>query len=252
MKKIIIASLCFTILLASCKKASVDEVALAPKSGFMVVNAALNISSAKVYAHSNLINWKNLPGTDAMAQFRSGYLGTYAGSNHVRAVSAADTTIILYSSNKAENFAANSFNTLFLAGNTGAYEGVFIQNDNIVNHTDSAMGIRFINLSPNSTPLSITLSTAPTTNIEAGLVYKQKSDFKKYPALASTGSIIFQVRDAGGVLLASYTLPVTAVSPYGLASIPFARFRNITLVVKGLQGTTSGTNAFGVFPVAHY
>lgn len=55
-----------------------------------------------------------------------------------------------------------------------------------------------------------------------------------------------------GTLLASFTLPASAVSPYTTATVAQARFKNVTLVIKGLVGTTTGTNAFGVFPVTHF
>ncbi len=250
MKKAVVTLITATALLSSCEK-STDG--LRPLSSFTVINATTDVTSAKAYASEKNIYWKNLPATDAAAQYRSAHLGAFASNNNVRAVSATDTTISLFSSVKAEEFKLAAFNTLFLCGNAGAsYDGIFIQKDNIVNHTDSVLGMRFINLSPNSSPVNITLSTSPTVNEATGLAYKQITDFKTYPALQSTSSMIFQLRDAGGTWLASYTLPVTPASPYTNVGIPWARFKNITLMVKGLQGTTSGTNAFGIFPVAHY
>lgn len=53
-----------------------------------------------------------------------------------------------------------------------SYEGIFIKNDTIVSHTDSVIGIRFINLSPNSTPLDITLLTSSAPNEVSSLDYK--------------------------------------------------------------------------------
>jgi hypothetical protein len=248
MKKVLIAIITASALLSSCKK----EDSVRKISSYTIINATTDVVNARAYAAANTIFWNVLPATDAAAQYRSAQFGAWAGPNIIRAVSGADTSITLFSSSKAENFEEAKSSTLFLCGSTGAYEGIFINNDNIINRTDSVMGIRFINLSANSSPVNITLSTTPTVNEAAALAYKQITNFKTYPALQSTAAMIFQLRDAGGVLQASYTLPITPVSPYTTVGIPYARFKSITLVVKGLQGTTSGTNAFGVFPVGHY
>src|SRR5262249_37624813 len=156
----------------------------------------------------------------AVSYARSLQIGAYAGSNTVTAASSADTTKILFTSSGKQEFKSGGINTLFLCGNTGAYEGIFINNDNIMNRTDSVIGIRFINLSPNSSPLNITLSTTPTVNEAANLAYKQITDFKTYPATQNITSYVFQIRDGGGVLLASYTLPKNPpVSPYTTVTI---------------------------------
>ncbi|HMI01781.1 MAG TPA: hypothetical protein VK541_04820 [Pedobacter sp.] len=250
MKKIIIAILFISLWVQACKKNETIEKQI---SSFNVVNAAIDIASAKVYAADHLINWKPLPITDAVAFTRASFFGAYAGNNYIRSVSATDTTKVLFSSNNTEEFKPAAFNTLFLCGQNGAYEGVFIKDDQIVNYTDQVMGIRIINLSPNSTPVNITLSTTSTINETTGLAYKQITDFKTYPADATVVSMIFQIRNSTGTLLASYTLPAkTPVSPYTNISIAHARFKNVTLVIKGLIGTTTGANAFGVFPVSHY
>lgn len=252
MKRIIFYTAIASFVLTACSKSGSNYK---PISSLTLVNATTDISNAKAYAASHLIPWATLPTTDAAAQYRFTHLGAYAGTNNVLAVSAADTTVKLFdnTSKGGDAFVAGKFNNLFLCGNTSVgYDAVFLSSDEMPNHSDSVIGIRFINLSPNSTPVNITLSTSTTTNEVAGLAYKQKTDIKTYTSTASMASIIFQVRNASGTLLATYTLPKTPASPYTTVGLSHARFKNLTLVVKGLQGTTSGTNAFGIFPVAHY
>lgn len=250
MKKMPVIAATAILLLNACKKTQVE---IPQQSSFILVNATTDVVNSRGYASATPIYWKPLPATDAAAQYRFTPLSALTGNNTIKAVSAADTTIILYSSNKEENFEPRKFSTLFLCGNTDVgYDGVFLPNESSVNYTDSVVGIRFINLSPNSEPISITLSTTPSVNEATGLAYKQKTAFKTYPSHNNAGDMIFQLRDAGGVLLASYTLPVIPTSPYTTVGVRHARFKNITLAVKGLQGTTSGTNAFGIFPVPHY
>lgn len=249
MKKIYIVGLLLASAFLSCKK-DVDK--LPSLSSFTVVNAAIGITSAKAYAGPNPVAWSDLTTANSVSFSNTVQMGALAGFNNVMAVSGTDTNLVLFQSPKTENFKVAGFNTLFLYGNVGAYKGILINNDNITRQPDSVIGIRFINLSPNSTPINITLGTAPTINEVSNLAYENITDFKAYPAGDNVNSIVFQVRNASGLLLSTYTLQKSPVSPYTTVGIPYARFNNITLVVKGLQGTTSGTNAFGVFPVPHY
>lgn len=249
MNRILATFISSATLLVSCKKNDID---IKPLSSYIIVNATIDVSNAKVYAADRDTYWKVLPATDAAAQYKSASFSAYAGNNTIKAVSAADTNITLFSTIKPEEFKEAAFNTLFLCGNTGTYEGILINNDKIVNHTDSAIGIRFINLSPNSPAVSITLAATPTVKETTGLTYKQKIDFKMYPALQNTAAMVFQIRNIADSILTSYTLPVAGSGTYPNAGIVNGRFKNITLVVKGLYGTTTGTNAFGILPVPHY
>jgi hypothetical protein len=87
----------------------------------------------------------------------------------------------------------------------------------------------------------------------SNIAYKQISDFVKLPLKTSVtaGSVSFQVRSAvnPSTVMTTYTLPNNANSEYPGISINLQRFKNITIVVKGVQGTTSGADRFGVFPV---
>lgn len=144
--------------------------------------------------------------------------------------------------------------SLFLSGQSPTFDAFFIRDNIPLYYTDSSLGIRVVNLSPNSTPLNITLASASTTNIFSGIAYKQLANFIKLPLRnpVPVGTVSFQVRDAANTLLSTYTLPATANSAYPGISILNSRNRNITLVIKGLQGTTTGNDAFGIFPVANY
>ena len=249
MKKNILFMLAGTFLFVACKKTTEP---IRTFSSLITVNATTDVANAKVYASADLVPWRMLPAADASAQYRSVQQSVVAGPAYVNAVSNADTTILLYGSGEKKEFKERSLNTLFLFGKTGDYKNLLIMNDNIVNQHDSVVSIRFMNSSPNSAPVNIVLSSSPSVKEVTALEYGKISGFKLYPALQSTGNIVFQVTDAGGAVLAAYTLPVTQVSPYPTVSIPLARFKNLTLIVKGLQGTTTGDNAFGIFPVPHY
>jgi len=245
MKKILMILLT-GLIIQSCKKEE-DTPALA---SITVVNAAIDVAATKAYASDKKVSWSAIPTGDVVNFANFKHFGVFAGSKNVAAVISADTTKNLYSG--TAEFKEASLNTLFLCGQAGSYEGVYLADENLPNYTEEVVGIRFINLSPNSPAISVNLVATPTVNETASLAYKQKNEFKTYPASNVSTGIAFQVKDAGtGVLLASYALPATAVSPYTTATVAQARFKNVTLVIKGLVGGT-GTNAFGVFPVGHY
>ena len=101
--------------------------------------------------------------------------------------------------------------------------------------SDSAFGVRFINLSPNSPPLNITLSTAPTLPEVSNLGYfTNPTRFKQYPAKSTNASYTFQFRK---------TSDNTVVASYSFSTIP--RFANVTLALAGMIGG-SGTQAIRV------
>ncbi|NII26255.1 DUF4397 domain-containing protein [Pseudoflavitalea sp. X16] len=97
--------------------------------------------------------------------------------------------------------------------------------------SDSSVGIRFVNLSPGSSPVSINIAGMPDGSEVGSLTYKGITGFKKYPATAASASKYpFEFRDAAtGTLLGSFD--VTGIN--GLASNT-RRFRNFTLAFMGL------------------
>ncbi|QDW27251.1 DUF4397 domain-containing protein [Pedobacter sp. KBS0701] len=150
--------------------------------------------------------------------------------------------------NENKDIESGGLYSLFLGGTPFAPESVWVK-DNIQPYpTEDVIRIRLVNMSPNSSALSLTIGNAPTVNIFSGVVYKQVTEFstQSFPAILPPSGNIFQIRDVSGNLLASYTMPAT-----GTISQQFSRRRNLTLVVKGLIGG-NGSNAFGILPVANY
>ena len=171
----------------------------------------------------------------------SGYLNTVP-----LAISTnRDTTHALF--NLDLNIAPGSIHTLFFVG-TGTAPDTLLTTDQVpvIPVNDSAIGVRFANLSFGSNPVNITVNTgAGDSVIASGLAYKGISLFLRLPASASLpagGSYTFSFIDAASsALLTSYTLG-------GLSSM---YFRSSTIVLKGLPGG-SGTSATGVLAVNNY
>jgi hypothetical protein len=139
--------------------------------------------------------------------------------------------------------------SLFLTGTASAPENIFVKDEIPPFSQDSIVRVRIVNCSVNSSAISVTLGSAPTVTIFSNIAYKSVSAFRdiELKTRLAVGGNIFQVRDSSGTLLASYTLPAT-----GLVSVASSRFKNITLVVRGLAGTTSGTDAFGIYGMTNY
>ena len=104
------------------------------------------------------------------------------------------------------------------------------------------MNVRFVNLSPNSVPVKIKITNAVVNEVD-NLPYKSISDWKNYKATASSTTYSFQIRNA---------VTDALIFTYSFAANSTNRFKNVTLIIKGLQGTTSGTSAFRVFAVNYF
>jgi hypothetical protein len=141
-----------------------------------------------------------------------------------------------FHSNKSLDIETGGIYTLFLCGIAPAAEAIWVKEE-IPYYADSSVGVRFINLSPNSKAVNITLSTSPSSNEFSNIAYKQITDFKKYPALASNTKCNFQVRNVGtNTIIASYDLLIP-------------RFKNVTLVLRGLVGASPSA---GITLVNHF
>jgi hypothetical protein len=152
-----------------------------------------------------------------------------SGKNTLYIVQATDTTEI---NPKTEMFngvlklAPGGIYSFFLAGDTTAVDTLFVQ-DNIPYYgSDSSAGVRFVNLSPGSLPMTVTIEGNPITQTEfSGLAYKTVSTFKTYLANSSVpnSSYMFVVRDqATGDSLTSFSWNYTT-------------FKNNTLVLSGSE-----------------
>ncbi|HVU94332.1 MAG TPA: hypothetical protein VHE34_03870 [Puia sp.] len=139
------------------------------------------------------------------------------------------------------NLPLNSIRSLFLIGTTGAPD-TLVTADAPPYHpvTDSSMGIRFVNLSPGSAPVSVDIQGQANGSEVGSLAYKGLSAFKIYPATSTVTGYNFEFRDAAsGTLLASYAL---TPSPY----------RNYTIALEGLPGPGGATVPQAAYLINNY
>jgi hypothetical protein len=206
----------FLIIMTAAQSCKKGNIATLPVASLTVTNAIISGKSIRI---GSIVT--------SVANNGSAQLTLKKGEQDLYVWPVGDSAHPYFTPSKfyAEEQAVYS---LFLAGQLPNATGIVVQ-DNIPYHTDSTCGIRFINLSPNSPPLNITLSTTPTVNQVSNLTYLQYTDFKLFTAKAANTSYIIQVRKSSdNTILMTYPL-----------STPFPRFTNVTLVIRGLVGAGS-------------
>lgn len=221
------------VVFTSCEK---NDAVVPQLTSVNIVNAVVNTSAVKVNPFGSPITYSSYTDSIKFGAFK--VYSLKAGiENQVSIVSTADTIKPLFTASLLTS--AGETYSLFLTGQYPQADTVWVR-DEIANYTDSAIGVRFINLSPNSPAVKINIKGNTTQNEVNSLAYKQLTGFKQYVAKSANPNYPFEVRDAiTGNLLASFTLSYT-------------RFHNHTLVIKGLAGVTTGANAFSVFSVNPY
>lgn len=208
-----------SLVLSSCKK---DKIETIPLTSITVGNFVAGGASIKIGSIVTTVANNNTNGTQ---------MALRAGENDLYVWPVGDSLHPYFTYPKFATLEGEVY-SLFLCGVPGTTEGIVIK-ENIPYRTDSTAGIRFINLSPNSTPLNITKSTSTTLNEVSNLAYKQYTDYISYPAL-STSTYTFQVRAAAN--------PNTVLTTFALSTATIPRFTNITVVIRGVVG---GTPAIG-------
>lgn len=231
----IISLLLLVLLNAGCKK---DETEYRSTANIVVVNAwaggtplKAQVGATGGFAWSRASN---------LAYGAAATYSGYTGESTVNVVSAADTTKVLFQ----RSIGLGPVSTLYITGLSSATDTIFRAEMAIpyINAGDisaeMAMHVRFVNLSPNSTPINIRLAGS-TANEVAGLAYKGISAFRKYVALSSTANYVFEARDAAtNALLASFTLNTGAT-----------RYRSASVIIRGLAPIPSNPYPMGMFQV---
>lgn len=162
-------------------------------------------------------------------------IGSHYGNVPLALTDYQDTTKIAYK--LTLDLPVNTMHSLFLTGTLAAPES-FVTTDLPPYHsiTDSVAGVRFVNLSPGSSPLSINIQGKANASEMSNLAFKKVSDFKTYPATSTISDYVFEIRDeATGNLLTTYD--------YG----DLARFNNVTIVICGADN-----NSLSTFLVKNY
>jgi hypothetical protein len=158
-------------------------------------------------------------------------VGAYSGTQQLGIYQYPDTTrksTPLY--NLVLDLPIGSIHTLFLTGTLTAPDTMFTT-DVLPYHpfSDSSLGIRFVNLSAGSSPISVNIKNNAYGSEVSSLSYKGITGFKNYPAPYNVTDYNFEFRDAAsGTLLGN--LDVTGINTL---TANVRRFRNFTIAYMG-------------------
>jgi len=213
MKKIFIVLITLAAF-AGCKQ---DNVKLTSLTSFNVTNAVVGGNSLLLNNSENSVSGMGY------TQFPLS-----AGQTVVK---LSDTSMhpaeVYY--NKTISTANGSYYSLFLTGSsTSQVDNVLIR-ETYQNYADSVSGVRFINLSPGSAPISVDIAGSANGSEESGVAYLSYTTFKRYSATAAeqAAGYNFEFRDAAtGTLITTITLnpPV---------------FKNVTIALTGVETNPS-------------
>jgi hypothetical protein len=169
--------------------------------------------------------------------------GAYTGSNTITVVKSTDTTTKVFQ----RTIDLKPISTLYIAGTAAAVDTMFRVESNFpyINSSDinaeSAMYIRFVNLSPNSGTVNVRIAGA--TALEAtALPYKGISEFKKYavPTTTTPANVTFEIRNAAN----------TATLGTAIVTYSASRYKTASIIFRGLLVEPPATTS--PFPVATF
>jgi len=181
----------------------------------------------RYYGSANSISWGN--------SYES---GSYIGNTYLSISQNSDTTSTLWTGEF--DLANGSIHTLFFCGDTSSVDTLFTT-DIIPSYplSDSVMGIRFVNLSAGSNPISINLEGNPNGSEVTALAYRAITGFKQYPNNSMTIDYLFVIRDAAtGDSLTQFDFLNAGSSNNGNGLTDpnngnLLTFKNITIAVYG-------------------
>lgn len=234
---VILACSIFAIF-SACEKDDKDD--FKATASIIVINASVGNGSVKVNPRAGS-GFSYAKASD-IAYGASSAFGAFVGNHAITVVSSTDTTKTMF----RRDINLPAISTLYLAGQTPTVDSIYRTEPNLPYiqsaklNPDSSLNVRFVNLSPNSPAVNVTLG-ASTTNEFANIAYKGISGFKNYKAPLTATNYVFNIRDAAtNIILTSITLNSTN-----------NRFKTLSIIMRGLVGGT-GATALGTFQVNYF
>jgi len=244
-----------TALFLSCAKSS------APGTGsvaaFNFVNAVVGSPPTVVaFSNSNIMYaaWGDI------SYGASNLFSPEAGKVPLTLARISDTTQPFFQGTFTLN--AGSVYSFFISGDTTSTD-TLLTRDMIPHYppTDSVMGIRFVNLSSGSNPISINLEGSSKGSEVGSLPYKGVTGFKSYPNNSTTVDYLFVVRDAStGDSLTQFDFQANGSGNNGFGLTDpssnqnngvLLTFKNVTIAVYGSE-SASISNPMSTMLVDNY
>lgn len=159
------------------------------------------------------------------------------------------------------NFKVRHIYSLFITGvDTTSPDFLFVQ-DTLSSISDSAVGIRFVNLSTGANPMSINIEGSSNGSEVANLAYKSITGFKQYVNNSTTVDYLFVVRDAiTGDSLTQFDFLASGSSNNGNGLIDpsnspnngtLLTFKHVTIAVYGSE-ITNTSNPLSTMLIDNY
>lgn len=232
----------FFVLVITCCFVACEEDDNSPQaiSSLKIVHAVTNAPPIHVNYFGENINFAGNPALVFSEDAR--YTLPANLDRTIVFTSVEDTLNSVYQ--QSVNFNVGDIHTLFLTGQGENIEGLLLK-DQLLTLSDSAVGVRFINLSPNIGTISVDFGNESDPVI-SDLGFRESSDFIKLPATKDIGAYLFEFKDNEGNMQASANfnpLPRAGRKPI---------FRNITFVLLGLVEDEGGISPLGVSQIDHY
>jgi hypothetical protein len=255
MKQVLSIVFIVTFAFFSCSKKSVP--ATGSVAAFNFVNAVEGSSPTVVaFGHSNITYaaWGDI------SYGSSNLFSPEAGSVPLTLARMSDTTQPFFQGTLMLN--AGSVYSFFISGDTTATDTLFTE-DVIPHypHTDSVLGIRFVNLSAGSNPISINLEGSSNGSEVGNLSYKGITGFKPYANNSTTVDYLFVVRDAAtGDSLTQFDFRGNGSGNNGFGLTDpssnqnngvLLTFKNVTIAIYGSESVSS-TNPLSTMLIDNY
>lgn len=175
----------------------------------------------------------------AYAEFK--FFSSYSGTQSLSLYQTADTSLHKALFNMSLDLPLHTMHTLFLTGTPQSPDTLFATDQPPHNlPADSTMGIRFVNISQGSLPVSVNRIGQAYGSEMSQLSYKGISAFRKYPANSKISSYTFEFRDqATGQLSGSIVLKDINKKGNSVNGRNLWLNKNFTLVLLG--AATPGT-----------
>lgn len=248
MKKLLTLA-AISVLLFACSKNDVSPASTLAALSF--VNATVGSAPLAAKFNSNTLIFSTLASGNKISYGASNLFSAFGGTNAISFIQTTDTSHTLFASTL--NLQTGGIYSLYLTGTVAQPDTVFMQ-EHLAYHaaTDSVAGIRFVNLSPGSNPISVDIKGQANGSEVTSLSYKGRTNFKTYKSDHTVASYVFEFRDvATGNLLATYTLKgvnnSSSASPTTTNSV---RFHNMTIALIGQP--TGGAVAQSIVLIPNY
>ena len=253
--------LCMIAAGSNCQK-SISAPAVDGPAAFTVINAIPNTSSSgivPVINSSEAIMWFQTASNIGYGSFYE--YSPQGGNDTVYVVQGNGDTLNI--GPKASDLLFNNVLTLktggiyslFLCGADTSSPDYLFSTDTLPYHssTDSTVGIRFVNLSSDSNPISINLEGSPNGSEVGSLLYKGVTGFKDYISNAEVSGYLFVFRDAAtgdSLTQIQLTSSGSGLTDYNNSN-NLLTFKNVTIAFYGSTNSSSG-NPVSVMMVDNY